>query len=174
MEPTYKEKLLDDRWVEKRERLLSAAGRRCSLCPSEKNLTIHHGYYRFKTDPWDYENESLWVLCWPCHEGIQLLTITIHRAIAHTHPRDIEKLKPKIVDAAFEAQFGITQAEAEEILREDLLQRAMEELSLSAHAYDRILKVARTIADLAASERIEAPHLLEAIQYRSLDRNLFY
>ena len=52
----------------------------------------------------------------------------------------------------------------------ELLQMAMAELNLSARAYDRILKVARTIADLDNVETITESHVGEAVQYRTLDR----
>ncbi len=54
-----------------------------------------------------------------------------------------------------------------------LLKHAMSDLELSARAYDRILKVARTIADLVGCERVSHEHVFEAIQYRSLDRQLW-
>jgi magnesium chelatase family protein len=54
---------------------------------------------------------------------------------------------------------------------ERLLERAMQQQGLTARAHDRILKVARTIADLDGADRLAVPHLAEAIQYRTLDRS---
>ena len=53
------------------------------------------------------------------------------------------------------------------------LEHAMGEMNFSARAHDRILKVARTLADLAGAEKISADNVLEAIGYRTLDRNLW-
>ena len=52
------------------------------------------------------------------------------------------------------------------------VQQAMTKMGLSVRAYNRILKVARTIADLAGEQKIDTPHVAEAIQYRNLDRTV--
>ena len=72
-------------------------------------------------------------------------------------------LEPKMLD-----RYCMLDKEGEELLKMAIL-----ELGLSARAYDKILKIARTIADLDAKENIEAGHISEAIGYRSLDRNLW-
>ena len=54
-----------------------------------------------------------------------------------------------------------------------LLERVIVRLGLSARAYDRILKVSRTMADLEGREKIESTHVSEAIEYRTLDRNFW-
>ena len=73
----------------------------------------------------------------------------------------------------YNAQMGAKQLDTFCVLEKDsydLLKKAMDKLNLSARAYDRILRVARTIADLDEKDNINSMHLAEAIQYRSLDR----
>jgi len=73
------------------------------------------------------------------------------------------------------AQMGTREIKRHCVVKEDaerLLETAINKLGLSARAYSRVLKVGRTIADLAGAENIEASHIAEAIQYRSLDRQM--
>jgi magnesium chelatase family protein len=77
------------------------------------------------------------------------------RCNAHMSAKDIKAFVPLDADS------------------EGLLRMALSELNLSARAYDRILKVSRTIADLAGAEKVDSTHLSEAIQYRTLDRQVW-
>ena len=73
------------------------------------------------------------------------------------------------------AQMGTREIKRYCAVKEDterLLETAINKLGLSARAYSRVLKVGRTIADLAGAEDIQASHIAEAIQYRSLDRRM--
>ncbi|MFY0712664.1 YifB family Mg chelatase-like AAA ATPase [Seonamhaeicola sp. NFXS20] len=92
-----------------------------------------------------------------------------------TAARDIQSKRfAKNESVHYNAQMNTKQIRKYCVLNDDskqLLKTAMERLNLSARAYDRILKVARTIADLEGSEHVNGAHISEAIQYRSLDRD---
>ena len=90
--------------------------------------------------------------------------------------RDLQIARLASENLSCNAQMGPRQTRdfcALEAGASDLLKNAISQLALSARAYDRILKVARTIADLEATETIQLHHIAEAINYRTLDRKLF-
>lgn len=90
--------------------------------------------------------------------------------------RNIQKQRYQDLDISYNAQMGPKEIEQHcelDDTSQNLIKTAMQKLNLSARAYDRILKVARTIADLEASEAIQSHHIAEAIQYRSLDREFW-
>lgn len=99
-------------------------------------------------------------------------SISIRERVTHARELQVERFK-SFENVHYNAQMGPRQirefCKLDEASKQ-LLKAAMERLNLSARAYDRILKVSRSIADLDKSENIKGDHLSEAIQYRSLDR----
>ena len=68
MEKSYSDKLKDPRWQQKRLRVMERDKFTCKKCfDTESTLTVHHKYYIYKADPWDYPDEILVTLCDKCH-----------------------------------------------------------------------------------------------------------
>ena len=99
---------------------------------------------------------------------------TVRARVCRARARQVERLRGD--NLTCNAQLRAKQLRAYchlDAAAHDLLKTAINQFSLSARAYDRILKVARTIADLDGSDTIQLHHIAEAINYRTLDRKLF-
>jgi magnesium chelatase family protein len=99
-------------------------------------------------------------------------SIHIRERVIKAREKQLERFSGKGIHCNAQMQTQLTREEcALDATCRSLLNKAMERLGLSARAYERILRVSRTIADLDESDKIKAEHVAEAIQYRSLDRN---
>lgn len=102
---TYAEKLKDPRWQRKRLELLNAANWTCVECGTKtESLHVHHGYYQRKTDPWDYPNDKLRVLCESCHSENQRIMEDVHRIIANWTITDLRRLSQILGPLEFQGE----------------------------------------------------------------------
>jgi magnesium chelatase family protein len=98
----------------------------------------------------------------------------IRERVVRARERQLQRLRPYgiVCNAQMSSKLVREQCPIEEEAR-GYLRTAVQRLGLSARAYDRILKIARTIADLEAVDTLQLPHLAEAVQYRSIDRRFW-
>lgn len=80
---TYSEKLMHPKWVALRRRLFSLYGEQCSWCGATKRLQIHHKFYEWDREPWDYPEETLEILCVDCHAEQDQIRKAIVRTLGH-------------------------------------------------------------------------------------------
>lgn len=86
--PPYAIQRQDPRWWKRSREIRAKAGWRCESCGSREKLTVHHGYYEPGQWLWEYPDDVLWCLCWPCHQQYQKVQSAIFRRVAKVHPAD--------------------------------------------------------------------------------------
>ena len=148
----YNDKLKDKRWLRKREQLYARANNKCQSCGTATNLTVHHGYYQFKTDPWEYPDDSLWVLCWPCHERVQAALVEIHQHIGHVHPDYYPDVLHAVEPELHELIHGITKNELAEII--------LSEKEEYSHQYEDYVAQIFSSSDLCPTRAYELENVL--------------
>ncbi len=89
---TYAEKLKDPRWQKKRSAIFTRDHFECTKCGTRDNLTVHHGCYEPEIEPWEFEDATLYTLCWPCHKDAQMALAVVHRTLGLFSPEQMMSL----------------------------------------------------------------------------------
>src|SRR5690349_502494 len=90
----YFEKLKDPRWQKRRLEIFKRDEFCCTSCLSgSETLHIHHRYYDFNLEPWDYPDDALTTLCEDCHDVVTPILKEVRRRVGDLHPYDLEVLK---------------------------------------------------------------------------------
>jgi hypothetical protein len=154
MNKSYREQRLDQRWKDKASRIKAAAKRKCVNCGSNKQLTTHHGYYHPGKSVWDYDDATLWCLCWPCHERLQPILTDINIRIATINPKHYAELLSVIKARTKKFKPSLTEPEIAALIAEDQQQEAALFSAYSATVYENN-ELGGSLADQVASEAKE-------------------
>ena len=83
----YWKKLQDPRWQKKRLEIMERDKFTCQGCfAKDKTLTVHHGYYEWGSEPWEYDDATLWTLCTDCHEAVRDVGLHFRYVVATIPP----------------------------------------------------------------------------------------
>lgn len=95
---TYSEKLRDERWKNKRLQVKEDAENKCEDCGSSNNLEVHHCYYKYGLEPWQYPLDALKCLCSSCHEKRGKTEMILRARLADLNTNDLETISNLIVN----------------------------------------------------------------------------
>jgi hypothetical protein len=106
MAKSYAEKLKDPRWQKKRLEILEQRKWECEVCRNkDRTLDVHHGYYDWRLEPWEYPDGSYWVICEDCHKIITIALVRIHKAIAFVPAETVLRLGLPEVEPLYITEF---------------------------------------------------------------------
>jgi hypothetical protein len=89
---TYSQKLRDPRWIKKRDTIKERAGFKCEDCNNEQNLQVHHCYYLYDFEPWEYPYDALRCLCAQCHKKREVAERILRGNLAALKTSQLEDL----------------------------------------------------------------------------------
>jgi len=126
---SYREKLTDQRWIEKRNKVRERSGDQCVECGKGESLEVHHTYYRYGWEPWEYPLDSLMCLCSDCHKKRATQEFRFRTFMPKLHRKDLKLLREGLTSLMYRFEEDKIEALISSFSRSsDEMQNALTEL----------------------------------------------